>query len=159
DRSGAERWAYAIPAFASVSASPVIGPSGAIYVGDSSGNVASLMPTGGPAWVSHAQEPRPISALAAADAATIYAAQANVLHAIRPNGSAAWSYSLPSTWERFGGVVTGPDGTVYGFTDAALYAVNPDGSARFKYPADGGCSPMSAPAIGSDGAIYLPCGS
>ena len=87
---------------------------------------------------------------------TVYAGDAaGKLHAVRPDGSAAWAVTLGRPQSGVGTTpVIGVDGTIYVGAGDATYAVAPDGTVRWRVL--GAFTAGNAPAIGPDGVVYAP---
>ena len=135
---------------------PVIGTDGTIYVGEN-----AINPDGSLKWQFMAYGT--ISSPAIGPDGTIYLAGLdNKLHAINPNGTGRWAFTLGLTLSGSKPAVAA-DGTIYVPTGAnglgstanipGLFAINPDGTSKWTFSVPKRA--ISSATIGTDGTIYV----
>ncbi|PKG25324.1 outer membrane protein assembly factor BamB family protein [Niallia nealsonii] len=149
-----------------VSASPVIGKDGTIYIGSEDSYLYAIKSDGKLKWKYKTKSSISASAAIAYDG-TIYVTSGTTLYAITSTGKMKWSYSIPTErssqlWLNSPPAI-GSDGTVYAgvsgfFEDGAnsvakgkLLAIK-DGKLKWSYTAS---SIDATPSIGANGYIYF----
>jgi len=93
---------------------------------------------------------------AIADDGTIYIGSEDNdnFHAINPDGSLKWTYTLVGD-NIYSSASVGTDGTIYvGTKQLSLHAINPDGSQKWVFDM-GSDAIYASPAIATDGTIYI----
>jgi outer membrane protein assembly factor BamB len=151
---GAALWSYAT---GDVIAMPALGPDGAVYVGDGTGNLYALSNKRNDAnrlkWTYRAGAAIYAAPSIASDG-TLYLSTGDGLFAIAPSGSLEWQ-ALQGIWVDASASIAA-DGTVYAATqDGNIYALNPgSGSVKWSFKT-GGSIITSSPAIGTDGVLYV----
>ena len=114
---GTEKWRFQTGGF--VSASPVIGFDGSIYVG--SDKIYAVSPDGNEKW--HFGEGLNVFGAAAVGSdGYLYAALDGALYALGPDGGEAWH--LDTSIAVYSAVAIDPSGTAYVGSSQSLYAIN-----------------------------------
>ncbi len=135
----------------SISASPVLGSRGEIYVGSVSGEFFSISSSGLERWSYNTGDSIRSTAAIGNDGLIYVGSDDGILYAFKSYGEVEWRYQTGGAINSSPAV--GDDGTVYvGSNDGHLYSFSPDGSLIWKYDTGGRIS--SSPAIG-EGAIYI----
>jgi PKD repeat protein len=150
-QTNATKWVYSTGG-QFLSAVPVIGSDGTVYVGNYDKNVYAINPDGSLKWTYTAGNSFSGPPAISADG-TIYIGNYldKMVYALNPDGTLKWTYNATAIIN--GGPTIGPDGTIYiGNNEDTLYALNPDGTKKWSYPCGG---TYSIPAIGPDGTIYF----
>jgi len=149
-----------------ISASPVIGKDGTIYIGSEDSYLYAIKSDGKLKWKYKTKEAISASAAIASDS-TIYVTSGTTLYAITSTGKTKWTYSIPTErssqlWLNSPPAI-GSDGTVYAgvsgfFEDGSnsvakgkLLAIK-DGKLKWAYTAS---SIDATPTLGADGNIYF----
>ncbi len=151
-QTNATKWVYATGG-QFLSAVPVIGYNGTVYIGNYDKNVYAFDPDGTLKWTYTAGNSFCGPPALGADG-TIYIGNYldKMVYALNSDGTLKWTYN--ATEIITGGPTIGSDGTIYiGNHEDTLYALNPDGTKKWSYPC-GGIS-YGIPAIGPDGTIYF----
>ena len=152
--TGVLQWATPI-SNATVS-SPVIGNSGAVYIG-AGASVYALSGTKGTILWSFLTKGIVYGTPAVGSDGTVYVGSSDGNLYALDGGSGAKKWSVPVGGTGISSPALGTDGTIYmggeGPASGYLFALNPmDGSTRWSFP----CSRViSSPAVGSDGTIYF----
>jgi hypothetical protein len=123
---------------------PTIAPDGSVYLGDSSGFVYALSPTGIVRWIHDSAR---ATGATSADAAqgpiargadgTLYVAVQPIgpvaeVHALAPDGSLHWIHRSEAEGWTIAGPATGPDGDIYIVRrGVAAEAITPAGTTRW----------------------------
>lgn len=151
-KDGTKRWEY--DAGANLESSPVIGDDGTIYVGAKDSKLHAVLPNGTRKWVFDGPGAFDWQVLPALGIdGTIYAPSGSKLVALRPDGTALWTFSIGSTIRT--PVVVDADGIVYVGADAAkLFAITPAGNQLWAIAV--GDVPYGF-AIGRDGTVFVAC--
>jgi len=161
-------WSYKTGA--SIESSPVIGADGTIYVGSHDGNFYAFKKDGSLKWKVKLAEPSYderwnsskaiMASPAIAKDGTVYInAASDYLHALNPDGSAKWRFSINWHNDFWNGPNIGPDGTIYIGTartegvgkESGLYALNPDGTEKWFVQESSGVTIV--PSIADDGTV------
>jgi outer membrane protein assembly factor BamB len=140
----------------SISASPVVGTDGIVYIGSSDSCLYAIKPDGTQKWKFGAEK-MVFSTPALAKEGTIYFGAANFL-ALKPDGSVQWKFTPPYNIGEAVPMI-GPDGIIYiGSADLNLFALNPDGTEKWRFKVDAGAAPIvGAPALDANGNLYFGC--
>jgi outer membrane protein assembly factor BamB len=132
--------------------SPVVGPSGTIYVGSNDGNLYAIGKAGITSW-TYLTGGAVQSSPAVAPSGEVYVGSndGNV-YAIYPNGSLQWKYNTTATV--FSSPAIGPDGTIYvGSSNGIVYALAPNGTLDWEFGTGGPV--LASPALGANGTVYI----
>jgi PKD repeat protein len=151
-QTNATKWVYTTGG-EFLSAVPVIGSDGTVYIGNYDKNIYAFDPDGSLKWTYTAGNSFCGPPAIGADG-TIYIGNYldYMVYALNPDGTLKWTYN--ATEIITGGPTIGPDGTIYiGNNEDTLYALNPDGTKKWSYACEGIHS--GTPAIGPDGTIYF----
>jgi outer membrane protein assembly factor BamB len=134
-----------------ISASPVIGSDGTIYIGSGDVYFYALNKNGTLKWKFYSGYYISSTAALASDG-SIYFCCDIYLYALYSNGTLKWRFGSGDIIHA--SPTIGPDGTIYfGSYDNYLYAVYPNGSLKWKYQTLGDVN--SVPAISDNGTIYF----
>ncbi|MBN1889177.1 MAG: DUF11 domain-containing protein [Thermoflexales bacterium] len=141
---------------ATISASPVIGPDGTIYIGAENGLFRAYYPDGSIKWQA-IQAPIMQSSAGLAPDGSVYVGSTNRrVYAYDRNGVSKWNAYVGNTVRT--GATVAEDGTIFVGTSSygnMFYAINPeDGSIKCSHYY-GNQVVDSTPAIGHDGTIYV----
>jgi glucose dehydrogenase len=127
---GTEKWEFTTGGC--ISASPVIGSDGTIYVGSSDHKLYAVNPDGTKKW-EFATGDFPSSSPAVGLDGTVYVgSDDHKLYAVNPDGTKKWEFATGDVVQSSPAI--GADGTIYvGSGDNNIYAINPDGSSKWCY--------------------------
>lgn len=136
--------------------SPLVGPDGTIYFGETLGRLYRLDPNGivlnqfGETKIAFQHF---FGSAAMGPAGTIYMGRGDGrLYALDSELEVEWAFG--ATGFINGTPAVGPDGTIYfGDFEGEIFAVNPDGSKRWQFTVGWGYA--GVPAIGEDGTVYF----
>jgi outer membrane protein assembly factor BamB len=148
--NGTVKWKYPTD---NIFSSPVIGDDGAIYFGESNGNLIALYPNGTLKW-STTNIYSVYSSPAIGEDGTIYCTSwyGSVFALYPNNGTVKWQF--PTGGRMKANPSIADDGTIYVSSwDDYLYALYPNGTMKWKVNTKYGTS--SNPSIGPDGTIYV----
>jgi outer membrane protein assembly factor BamB len=147
---GSIRWTT--KASSDFTTSPVIGPSGTVYLGTQEGALFAIGPFGTTLWTFDTGGPIRSTPMVTPDGHIIFGSQDGAVYCVSPRGVMLWSFPT-------GGAVTsspamGEDGTIYvGSEDQNLYALDGDGMMVWSFETDGPIT--AAPTIGHDGMVRV----
>jgi len=140
-----------------------IAEDGTVYIGSFDGYLYALYPNNGTMkWKYNAgTETNP----SIASDGTIYVGSSNKLHAIYPNGTKRWTFTVGEQYDHAisqSSPAISADGTIYvgtqidGVKGGDIIAVNPDGTEKWRKLI---CFEWirSSPCIGEDGTVYIGC--
>jgi hypothetical protein len=150
--TGSLKWQFLLPSKV-VSASPVIGTDGTIYMSNGqsgSGGVYAINPDGTQKWLypGHSGD----SAPAISTDGTVYMPGYRKFNAINPDGTLKWTYQAQNVFN-YSSPTIGQDGTIYIGCGIDLLALNPGGNLLWQYRV--GEDINSTPAVALDGTIYV----
>lgn len=114
---GTEKWHFQTGEF--ISASPVIGSDGIIYVG--SDKIYAISPEGKEKW-HFGEDLNIFGAAAVGSDGYLYTAVNGALYALRPDGKEAWHFDTDT--DVYSAVAIDSNGTVYIGSSQSLYAIN-----------------------------------
>jgi outer membrane protein assembly factor BamB len=143
-------WQYR--AGARITAQPIVGEDGTIYVGDHAGRVHAVRPDGTRRFLVNAQGPVWSSAAATEDAIFI-GTDADAILSIDPR-TGRERFAIRTAGDADSAIGIAPDGTLRFAAGRALYAMDTDGTVRWRFRARG-MFVLSSPAIDSDGTAYI----
>lgn len=154
------KWAFYGRHF--VSAHPVIGPDGTIYVVGSDGTdpeshyLYAVNHDGSQRWEYALGTGIGVYAPAVAADGTVYAGIGKQVIAVTPEGTMDWVFTSGGKYQN-SKLSLGPDGKIYFASDIlpVLYALNPDGRVAWSYPLPEQAS--NGVTVGPDGTLYAGC--
>lgn len=151
--NGKMRWERPLKAMSTVSAPPVVGADGTVYVISDGGILYAVRPTNSIKWELPIRGSGSGRGLALGHDGTIYVlAKPSSMVAIGPDGAKKWTFRIELGR---GSPLVGPNGTIYvGSKNKEVLAINPDGTQKAKFPGlltRGG-------AVDWDGTLYLNMG-
>lgn len=111
-------------------ASPIVGNSGIIYIGDTSGLFYAIKPDGSEAWKIRLGGPVRFSANLGSDGTIFAVADVGMLYAITPEGQINWQQSLKNT--PLAAPAIGLDRTVYTVAGEFIAAFAASGALRWR---------------------------
>lgn len=147
---------WTFKAKSSLTASPVIGEDGSIYVASTDGVLYALAPDGQTKWTYTAQESIYGTPAIGLEGAIYFADLAGRYYAVGADGALKWVYPVPTGNDRriLGAPLVMPDGlSFFGSWNNGFYCIGPDGTMRWQAKVNGLVS--SAPAADGEGNIYL----
>lgn len=147
------RWRFQVDSF-EVSADPVVGPDGTVYVMDDSGNLYALNPDGGLIWATKSGGQG--SRLTRGFDGTLYTLADGILRATNADGTHKWDFG-PTNFT-ISGPTVGPDGNIYGTTQLGPYgffSVTPEGQLRWAQPSVVDRIPRDFEIVFSEGQAYI----
>ena len=147
------RRAWRYEAGGRITAQPVVGRDGTIFVGSHDHRFHAISPVGEGRWAVRLHQ-RVWSAAAVRDDGTVLiGSDADALFALDPeDGSTTWR--VRAEGDADGAVTIGADGTAYFTAGPHLHAVAPDGTVRWRFEGRGPFL-LSSPAIDADGTAYV----
>lgn len=135
-----------------ITAQPVIGPDGTIYVGDQARQLHAIAPSGERRWVARTYGPVWSAAGLSGDSVLV-GSDADVMLAVAAaDGAPRWR--LATEGDADSAVSLGPDGTLHFTAGRDLYAVSPSGQLRWRFRARDTFL-LSTPAVDEDGTTYV----
>ena len=140
-----------------ISASPVIGLDGTIYIGSQDNYLYAITYNGTLKWKFDAND-EVYSTVALSSDGSIYFCCDEYLYALYLNGTLKWKFG-PERFSILLSPAIGPDGTIYfGSNNDYLYAIYPNGSLKWKFLTSRDIVSVPAinvPAIDDNGTIYF----
>jgi len=166
---GTLKWRYQFPSSEEADGSPVIGPSGNIYIttekyiieADCSYTLYKFDGQGVLQWTntyesSVQQNYSPDCTPAVSSTEVLYVSGKISVFAINSSGSLIWTYTPSDNSSKdFITPQIGPSGTIYAHAGLQLHAINPDGSEKWTNNVGGRAVFYSPVAIGTDETIYF----
>ncbi len=139
----------------SLTASPVVGLDGTLYLASNDGHLYALTQDGQVQWTYAAEESIYGTPALAPDGSILFGDLAGKYYSINADGTEKWIYRITQGKERR--IVTAPvvaaDGQSYfGSWNEQFYAIRPDGVSRWKTDLSGYLS--SAPVLDAEGNVY-----
>ena len=147
---------WTFKAKSSLTASPVIGEDGSIYVASTDGVLYALGPDGQAKWTYTAQESIYGTPAIGPGEVIYFADLSGHFYAVGADGALKWVFPVPTGDHRriLGAPLVTPDGlSFFGSWNNGFYCVEPAGTMRWQAKLSGLIS--SAPAADGEGNIYL----
>ncbi|MCB9601452.1 MAG: PQQ-binding-like beta-propeller repeat protein [Sandaracinus sp.] len=134
-----------------ITAQPVVGPEGEVYVADHGGTLHALTPYGRERWSRELGGPI-YSTPFVDDQGNVYVgSDARAISSFTSEGDLRWR--LPTEGDADTGLTQGPNGRLHVAAGAELFALERDGTVRWSFRASGKI--FTTPAIADDGTIYV----
>ncbi|HJL18207.1 MAG TPA: PQQ-binding-like beta-propeller repeat protein, partial [Sandaracinaceae bacterium LLY-WYZ-13_1] len=147
----ARAWRY--DAGGRITAQPVVGEDGTVYVGAHDHRMHAIGPGGAGRWAVDLGHRIWSAAAVLDDGTVVVGSDAAVLYALDPaDGSVRWRVRARSDAD--GPVTLAPDGTLHFAAGPHLYALDADGTVRWRFEARGPFL-LSSPAVDADGTGYI----
>lgn len=143
------KWVF--PTAEPVVATPALDLSGNIYLGDESGTLYSVSPSGNLRWTFSTRGPVYGSAVITGNRVLFGSLDSN-LYCLDTLGRLLWSFNTGD--EIYSGPALGLDGTAYVATDSG-YLIAVDARGRRRWRVTVGAEIPSSPSVGHDGRIYI----
>jgi len=150
--SGTVKWAHKLTVY-EITAAPAIAADGTVYIVPENGDLHAFDPNGSLKWIFPMKGyGGPSASPVIGPDGTVYVG-ANLLYAVRPDGTLKWKYNTGSYLA--GPPALGPDGTIYFPSIDYVYALDPNGKLKWRFQGHAAYPPGSAPAVGENGVIYV----
>ncbi|MCA9604446.1 MAG: PQQ-like beta-propeller repeat protein [Myxococcales bacterium] len=147
--SAARAWSYEVGD--RISAQPVLGPDGAVFVGGHDQRFHAIGPDGAPRWTVPMHQ-KVWSAAAVVGDTVFVGSDADAFFALdAETGQTRWR--IHAEGDADGAPTIGADGTIYFTAGPHVYAVGADGELRWRFQGRGPFL-LSSPALDSDGTLY-----
>lgn len=147
--SAAEAWRYEVGDH--VSAQPVLGPDGSVYVGGHDQRFHAIEADGSPRWAVPMHQ-KVWSAAAIVGDTVFVGSDADAFFALdAATGETRWR--VHAEGDADGAPAVGEDGTIYFAAGPHVYAITQAGELRWRFQGRGPFL-LSSPAIDSDGTLY-----
>ncbi|HJK92003.1 MAG TPA: PQQ-binding-like beta-propeller repeat protein, partial [Polyangiaceae bacterium LLY-WYZ-15_(1-7)] len=143
--------AWAFETEGRITAQPVVGPEGRIYVGSHDGYLYALSPYGQQEWRVSLGGPIYSTPLVDADGHLYVGSDAGVFTSLDASGEIRWR--LDTEGDADTGAVLSPEGLVHFAAGQDLWAVKPDGTVEWRFRANGKI--FTTPAVDEDGTVYV----
>ncbi len=136
-----------------ITAQPVMGADGTIYVPAHDHALHAVSPEGEPGWRAQLHQRAWAAALVLDDGDVVVGSDADAFFRLRADdGAVAWR--VRTEGDADGAPAVAADGTIYFTAGPHVYAVDGDGEVQWRFQARGPFL-LSSPAIDSDGTLYI----
>lgn len=146
------RRAWRYQAGGRITAQPILGSDGTLYVGDQQGRLHAVTASGERRWSTSTSGPVWSAAALVGDAVVVGSDADVVLALAASDGTPRWR--LPTDGDADSAISFAPDGTLHFTAGRHLYAVAPDGRIRWRFQARDTFL-LSTPAVDVDGTTYV----
>lgn len=134
-----------------ITAQPVVGPSGEVYVADHGGSLHALTPFGRLRWAQELGGPIYSTPLVDDEGNVYVGSDARAISSFSPEGELRWR--LATEGDADTGIALAPNGRLHVAAGQELFAIERDGTVRWSFRAGGKL--FTTPAIADDGTIYV----
>lgn len=142
-------WSY--EAAGRITAQPVVGPSGEVYVADHAGSLHALTPYGRRRWVRELGGPIYSTPLVDERGHVYVGSDARHFSSFTTEGELRWR--IPTEGDADTGATLSPEGLLHFAAGRELFAVATDGTIRWRFRAGGKI--FTTPAVADDGTVYV----